>query len=129
MIFETSNVVKLLLSRFILVGVLGLISCQSDQILREEKVTITPVGDLNSVSADVESVHVKGTVGDRAPLVDRAVYQLQDDTGQVWVLTRNAPPESGQTVTIQAKIKSKSIVLQQQPVSEEVYLQELKRLP
>jgi len=131
--FKPTNVVKLLFSRFILsgvlLGVLGLTSCQSDQILRKEKETITPIADLNWVSAEVKSVYVRGNVLNRAPLLDRAAYQLQDETGQVWVITDNSPPESGQTVTIQAKIRTKSIELPQQQVSKEVYLQELKQLP
>jgi len=125
--------VKPVLSRLIvsglLLGFLGLASCQSNPSSEEQlQLTITPIGDLNAQTTGLASVYVRGTVRDRAPLLNSTAYQIQDNTGQVWVVTNNSPPESGQTLTIQAKIKSKSIVLQQQH-SEEVYLQELRQLP
>lgn len=118
---------RLILSS-LLVGCLGFASCQLNQSSDKVEVTITPVGDLNTDPRGPESVYVQGTVRDRAPLLNQTAYLLQDNTGQIWVLTNNSPPESGQTLTIQAKIKLKSIVLQQQ-LSEEVYLQELRQLP
>lgn len=118
---------RLILSS-LLVGCLGFASCQLNQSSDKVEVTITPVGELNTDPGGPESVYVQGTVRDRAPLLNQTAYLLQDNTGQIWVLTNNSPPESGQTLTIQAKIKLKSIVLQQQ-LSEEVYLQELRQLP
>jgi len=89
---------------------------------------ITSIATLDQQKEANSLVYVQGTVRDRAPLIKQTAYQLQDQTGKVWVMTTKLPPESGQTITIQAKIKSKSIVLQQQQ-SQELYLQEVRQLP
>ncbi|AFZ44743.1 nucleic acid binding OB-fold tRNA/helicase-type [Halothece sp. PCC 7418] len=86
----------------------------------------TPIAELDRKMGT--SVYVQGIVRDRAPLLNQTAYQLQDDTGQIWVITTDSAPESGQTVTIQAKIKSTSIVLHQQR-AQELYLQEVQTLP
>lgn len=87
---------------------------------------MTPIIALDR---DIEvPVYVQGTVRDRAPLLDQMVYQLQDDTGKIWVMTGHLAPESGQTVTIQAKIRSKLIVLPQQQ-TRELYLEQMQQLP
>lgn len=82
---------------------------------------ITPIAGLSSLEQNKELVYVKGIVRDRAPLLNRSVYELEDTTGKIWVVTTTSPPESGQTVTIEAKIQTQSITLHNQP-SEEVYL-------
>jgi len=89
---------------------------------------ITSIATLDQQKEANSLVYIQGTVRDRAPLIKQTAYQLQDQTGKVWVITTKLPPESGQTITIQAKIKSKSIVLQQQQ-SQELYLQEVRQLP
>lgn len=119
-----------LLLSSLLFSCLGLTSCQLNQVIKPDpQITLTAIADITSQpTIGVTSVYVRGTVGDRAPLLKQTAYQLQDNTGQIWVITNHSPPESGQTLTIQAKIKSKSIVLQQQQ-SEEVYLEEMEQLP
>ncbi|MDR9402549.1 MAG: DNA-binding protein [Halothece sp. Uz-M2-17] len=101
-------------------SLLSLASCQS---------TSPEVIAIAALDSKIEaSVYVQGTVRDRAPLLNQTAYQLQDNTGKIWVITNNLAPESGQTITIQAKIKSKSMVLHQQR-AQELYLQEVQRLP
>lgn len=106
------------MSSFCLISV-GLAGC-------EPSMEITPIAQLSAQTDRLEqSVLVEGIVRDRAPFLNNAAYQLQDESGEIWVLTNNPLPESGQAVTIEAEIKVKSIVLNHQEF-EEVYLQEEK---
>ena len=51
------------------------------------------------------TVSLQGTVGDRVPLIEAQVYQLQDSTGKIWVLTADRALESGDQVRIKGKIR------------------------
>lgn len=109
---------QLIVSSLCLIGV-GLAGC-------EPSMEITPIAQLSAQTDHLkQSVLVEGVVRDRAPFLNNAAYQLQDESGEIWVLTSNSLPESGQAVTIKAKIKTKSIVISNQEV-QEVYLQEEK---
>ena len=106
----------LIVSSFCLIG-FGLTGC--DPLME-----VTPIAQLSAQSDRLgQSVLVEGVVRDRAPFLKNAAYQLEDESGEIWVLTNNPLPESGQAVTIEAKIKVKSIVLNNQDY-QEVYLQE-----
>jgi hypothetical protein len=48
-------------------------------------------------------------VGDHAPLLGGTVYELQDSTGKIWVLTKGQAPEKGQEVTVKGTLRYKSI--------------------
>jgi len=110
-------------SRLILIGLfislLGLVACESK---------FTPIAEAKRRSTSQNAIYVEGIVRDRVPLLKRGAYQLQDKTGTIWVITQQSLPESGQALKIQAKIKSKSIVLHKQ-LSQKVYLQEVERQP
>ncbi len=107
---------QLIVSSFCLIG-FGLTGCNP---LME----VTPIAQLSAQSDRLgQSVLVEGVVRDRAPFLKNAAYQLQDESGEIWVLTNNPLPDSGQAVTIKATIKAKSIVISNQKV-QEVYLQE-----
>jgi hypothetical protein len=54
-------------------------------------------------------VTLKGTVGDRAPLLGGTVYELQDATGKIWVLTKGQAPEKGQEIIVKGTLRYKSI--------------------
>ncbi|GAB4154419.1 MAG: hypothetical protein Fur0046_34330 [Cyanobacteria bacterium J069] len=56
-------------------------------------------------------VRVSGVVGDRAPLVDALLYELQDETGRIWILTSDLTVQPGQTRTVQGTLLFESIVI------------------
>ncbi|MEX0268376.1 hypothetical protein AB3R30_04475 [Leptolyngbyaceae cyanobacterium UHCC 1019] len=63
-------------------------------------------------TADRDSVvTVKGVVGDRVPILEGTVYEIQDSTGKIWVLTQKQPPDSGQEVVVTGNLRFKSIPL------------------
>lgn len=119
-----------MLSRFIIATVVlsffGLTSCDITE--NSNPVSLTSIAELSSqLTLPDETIYVEGKVIDRVPLLDRGAYELQDASGQVWVVTTNPLPERGQTVTIEAKIQTKSISLHNES-SVELYLLQLRQL-
>lgn len=54
-------------------------------------------------------VTLKGTVGNRAPLLGGTAYELQDATGKIWVLTKGKAPGKGQETVVKGTLRYKSI--------------------
>lgn len=71
----------------------------------------TSINRLENTSLKDKIVYLRGTVGDRVPLVDGTVYELQDSTGKVWILTKGQPPNSGEETLIKGIVRYKSILL------------------
>lgn len=58
------------------------------------------------------SVSVEGRVGDRVPLIGTQVYQLQDATGNLWVVSSDTELKPGESVRIRGRVRFESIVLE-----------------
>jgi hypothetical protein len=93
------------IARFLLSGTVlavGLMGCSGETTVRE--VQAHPQRNwFNS------TVYLRGQVGDRAPLIDAQVYELQDSTGKIWVLTDKATPKTGDRVYIRGQVKFEKI--------------------
>jgi len=57
------------------------------------------------------SITVQGTVSDRAPLIGAQIYQVQDATGNLWVVSSNTQYQPGESVRIRGIVRFESIVL------------------
>jgi RecJ-like exonuclease len=77
-----------------------------------------------------ERVQLEGTVVDRAPMIDAVVYQLQDETGQIWVLSTEPTVEpivqTGDRVLVRGIVRFESILLEEQEFGE-AYIEEMTR--
>jgi hypothetical protein len=73
------------------------------------------------------TVYLRGQVSDRVPLLDAQVYQLQDATGKIWVLTDQTTPKQGDAVYIKGTVKFESMPLEGQEFGE-AYIQEQEQL-
>jgi uncharacterized protein YdeI (BOF family) len=60
-------------------------------------------------AAQNTTVYIKGVVGDRVPLLGGTAYQLQDVTGNVWVVSKTPAPATGQESTLKGIVRYKSI--------------------
>lgn len=87
----------------------------------------TPIENLSQQNQNT-TVYVRGTVGDRAPFLGTGAYQLQDETGKVWVLTDDILPQTGEEVTIKGQLEYQSIPVRQYELGE-LYLLELQKFP
>jgi hypothetical protein len=72
-------------------------------------------------------VVIQGTVGQSAPFIGSAAYQVQDKTGTIWIRTTNPVPPPGKTITIRGKIDYQSILVDNLEVGE-IYLVEVEQL-
>ena len=76
----------------LLVG--GMLGCTPLTHLGLAQPSITPIGDispqpLTESTPEDGIIYLEGKVVDRAPFLESGSYQLQDDTGTIWVLTDN----------------------------------------
>lgn len=71
----------------------------------------------------LSTVQLQGTVGDRVPLIDAEVYELKDQTGTIWVLSRDRSLKTGQQVKIAGKIQIEAIQIAGQ-TRQEVYIEQ-----
>lgn len=74
------------------------------------------------------TVYLKGQVIDRVPLIKAQVYQLQDSTGKIWVLTDKATPKVGDRVYIKGQVRYDKISIDGQDFGE-AYIEEQEQLP
>ena len=108
----------------LLSGLLLLSSCGTPLDLG---VSVTPLERLSEESLGSE-VTVEGVVGDRAPLLDGGAYLLQDETGNIWVISDDGVPEAGESLRVQGTLEQREILINQQDYGER-YLQEQQRTP
>ncbi|MGC9502495.1 MAG: hypothetical protein ACP5D4_02030 [Baaleninema sp.] len=98
-------------------------------------VEITPISELSgsgensraNLEDNTEAI-VRGTTIDLAPFVEGGAYQLQDDTGTLWVLSDEALPEVGQPLQVTGTLVDRSIPINGVDYGE-VYLKESDRQP
>ncbi|MDJ0661026.1 MAG: DNA-binding protein [Crocosphaera sp.] len=114
----------------LLVG--GMLGCTPLNHLGLAQPSRTPIGNISpqpSTESTPEDnlIYLEGKVVDRAPFLESGSYQLQDDTGTIWVLTDNPLPQTGETVQITGKVTYQSIPLGGQDVGE-LYILEVEKL-
>ncbi len=73
------------------------------------------------------TVYLKGQVSDRVPLINAQVYQLQDSTGKIWVLTNKSTPKIGDRVYIKGQVRYEKIPISGQEFGE-AYIEEQQQL-
>lgn len=86
---------------------------------------LVPIANLNRHQQ--ARIYLQGQVKQHLPLVGQCLYQLEDSTGKVWVVTDHPPPPLGQTITIWASIHYQSAPAGSQDLGDN-YAQELARL-
>ncbi|PSB28457.1 hypothetical protein [Stenomitos frigidus] len=70
--------------------------------------TIATVKQTSQMNAIVQ---IKGRVSNRAPLLGKTAYELQDPTGSIWVLTTDPIPTIGDEIVLKGKLLYRSIQL------------------
>jgi hypothetical protein len=73
------------------------------------------------------TVYLRGQVSDRAPLINAQVYQLEDSTGKIWVLTDKTTPKKGDSVYIRGTVRFEKIPMEGQDFGE-AYIEEQEQL-
>ncbi|MCU0515572.1 MAG: hypothetical protein MUC60_01675 [Oscillatoria sp. Prado101] len=88
----------------------------------------TDLGDIQQKRDVNSTVYVRGKVEKRAPFLGKGgAYQLQDATGNVWVITNKTLPNLGDEVSIKGSVNYESIPVAGQELGE-VYIKEQEQL-
>ncbi len=90
-------------------------------------ITTDRIQDIQVATRRDMPVQLQGKIGKRVPLLDGIVYELQDGTGTIWVLTQEPLPPSGDTVVIQGKLRQQTIQLNHRTQTS-TYVEQEKQL-
>lgn len=73
-------------------------------------------------------VLLQGRVGDRAPLIEGQLYELEDATGSIWVLSSDQMAQTGEQVQVRGLVRIQPIELAGQDQSAP-FIEEQQRQP
>ena len=82
----------------------------------------TAIDSLSDAQVN-ETITVSGKIAQKSPVLEGWLYQVQDETGSLWVLTDRDAPEVGESVTVEGAIRYEPIVVGEIDASE-FYLEE-----
>ncbi|SKB14190.1 conserved exported hypothetical protein [Planktothrix sp. PCC 11201] len=114
----------------VLLFVTGLVGCQSiSQSQSWINFNTAKIELLQQKQKIGAKVYLRGKVKSHAPFLGAGAYQLQDDTGSIWVFTTQPLPPLGQDLLIQGKVEYKSILIKEMKGKDigDVYVKEIKR--
>ena len=80
------------------------------------------IASLDTLTPETE-VQIQGVVTQRVPLLEKGAYELQDGTGDIWVITDAALPEEGTTLVVSGKLQVHELQFQEQDFGE-LFIQE-----
>lgn len=96
--------------------------------MRLSRRSITAIESIVSENAN-ETITVAGQVAQRVAILEGWLYQIQDDTGSVWVLSEDTGPATspaptvGQVATVEGVIRYEDIMVDELDASD-VYLEQ-----
>lgn len=111
----------------------GLLSCGNlsqaglNRINLKPNADVTKIRDLKPAPDKESTVYLQGKVVKQVPLVEQRVYQLQDSTGKIWVLTNQKDLRLEDKVLIKGNVRYQSIPLGGKDFGE-VYVEEQEQL-
>ncbi len=92
---------KTLLLNIFVLGILFLVSCATD---------IKEIKD-NPANFKEKDVTIRGTVKSVTDLLVKKGFFIEDETGEIFILTDNALPETGDHKTVTGKVQSSPALL------------------
>ncbi|MEO1431071.1 MAG: hypothetical protein AAFS12_00605 [Cyanobacteria bacterium J06632_19] len=104
----------------------GLLSCSnlSEYGMNAIGANVTSIGELKPPTTDNEApVYIQGKVERKVPLLKQQMYQIDDSTGKVWVLTNQKTWKVGDKIVVKALPQYQSIPISGTDLGQ-VYLQE-----
>lgn len=107
---------KLLINRvkisMIMLLFTGIISCGNlTKTALKLNLNVSRIDKIQTKGKIDNQVYLKGKVESLAPFLGTGAYELADDTGSIWIFTREKLPNIGSEITIQGKVRYQSIVV------------------
>jgi uncharacterized protein YdeI (BOF family) len=84
---------------------IGLSSCAGPSLSETTKISA-----IQRQNADA-MVSLSGKVKTKAPLLGQHAYEIQDETGTIWIITKDKAPDRGMAVQVRGKVRYQSILL------------------
>jgi hypothetical protein len=106
--------------------VAGLLGCQQLSDFGIRTFLLTPISAIEQ-KKDGAKVYLQGSVTHKAPFLGSGAYQLEDNSGSVWIVTTAPLPPIGKEALIKGKVQYESLPLADRDWGE-FYILELKRL-
>ncbi|MBD2387903.1 hypothetical protein [Cylindrospermum sp. FACHB-282] len=106
--------------------VVGLCSCGNSGLSGGKLgigTNVTPIRAIKPPQDNQSTVYIQGKVSKQAPLIKEQLYQIDDTTGKIWVVTKQTNLQEGQQVVFKGKVRYRSIPLAGKEFGE-VYLEE-----
>lgn len=88
---------------------------------------VTNIRDINSKQGNNATVYLEGKVAHRVPLLGWQMYQLQDTSGRIWVLTDQKDLQLNDKVLIKGNVRYQSIPLARKDFGE-AYVREQQQI-
>ncbi|MDJ0704277.1 MAG: hypothetical protein QNJ46_13410 [Leptolyngbyaceae cyanobacterium MO_188.B28] len=89
---------------------------------------VTPIEAVHTQSsASLRPVYLRGRVKQRIPLLNGWIYQLQDNTGSIWVMTPTPAPKVGEEILIKGLIHYEAIPVAGEDLGEH-YIEEQEQI-
>lgn len=88
---------------------------------------VTTIQQLQQQPEQSQAIYLRGQVVKQVPLAGSFAYALQDNTGLVWVVTKQNVPAPGATLLIKGVIRYQSIPIGGKDMGE-VYVEEQEQL-
>lgn len=112
----------------------GLLSCSAWTVLSQQDhasntvnaMVVSPIANLTADSLG-KDIYIKGKVRQKAPFLNSGAYEIQDQTGSIWVITQRPLPQPGTEVFIAGQLSFHNLQLQQNNFGE-LFIQEIQFL-
>ena len=121
------RVIRLSLMPFLLGGIIGCNPFTNSGVALPDNFPLIQINELQQQRNSSATVYLQGKVGNQAPFLGSGAYQLQDNSGTIWVITNNNLPPLGEEILIEGQIKYQSISIEGQELGD-LYVLELKQL-
>ena len=105
---------------------LGLLSCGNlgEYGMNAIGVNVTSIRELKPQKNNSNTpVYVQGKIARKVPLLEQQMYQIEDSTGKVWLLTNQKSWKVGDKVVVKASLRYQSIPMEGAELGE-LYLEE-----
>ena len=119
------------LSTLLLVA--GVVGCSplpqsgAGMLILRPNVDVTNIRALQQQQQTERIVHIQGKVVRQVPLMQKQAYEIQDQTGSIWIVTQKDAPKSGAAVLIKGKVRYQQIPSGNQSLGE-IYIEEQTKL-
>lgn len=75
---------------------------------------IIQISEIKEDYDNSQKVQIEGKVIKIVPLVGSFAYQIEDNTGKIWVITQNQPPQLNQEIIVDGILQYQDITIGQE---------------